>query len=210
MIKILLADDHIIVREGLKKIFEKENDLQLCGEAENANDVLKFLKTNNCDIVLLDINLPDKSGLDIMKEIKKSKPNIKIIILSIYPEDSFAIIAFELGASGYLTKDTSTHVLLNAIRKVSKGGKYISEGVAEKLASKVDGDAVRSPHERLSKRELQVLLLMAKGKTNSEIAKELSLGYNTISTYRTRILEKMEMNSNAALIHYVISKNLLG
>ena len=209
MTKILLADDHIIVREGLKKILDRESDLQITGEAENTNEVLEFFKKNTCDVLILDINLPGKSGLDIMREIKKSKPNVKILILSIYPEDSFAINAFELGASGYLTKDASTEILLKAIRKISHGGKYVSESLADKLASRITTDWGKSPHENLSKREIQVLLLIGKGKTTSEIAKELSLGYNTISTYRARILDKMGMNSNAALIHYTITHNLL-
>lgn len=209
MIKILLVDDHIIVREGLKKILEKETDLEISGEAGNAGEVLDFLKNNECDIVILDINLGARSGLDIVKDIKKINKNIKILVLSIYPEDSFAFNAHKLGVSGYLTKDVSNEELLNAIRRINKGRKYLSETLAEKLALRMDSDEEKPVHEKLSRREFQILLLIGKGKSLINIAKELFLSYNTVYTYRNRILEKMGMNSNAELIHYLIKNNLL-
>jgi len=209
MIKILLADDHSIVRAGLRKILEKETDLHIIGEAENASEVLEFVKNNDCDFITLDINMPGASGLDVLKEVKKIKPKIKVLILSIYPENSFAISAFELGASGYLTKDSTPKELVKAIRKISAGRKYVSEEMTEKLVSRVELKQDKLLHEKLSRRELQVLLLIGEGKTSSEIAEKLCLSENTIATYRARILEKMNMRSSAALIHYVIKNNLL-
>jgi len=209
MIRILLVDDHSVVREGLKKILEKEPDIKVSGEAGNSDEVLKFIKNKDCDIVILDINLPGRSGLDIVKDIKKFNKNIKILVLSIYPEYSFAFKAHKLGVSGYLTKDVTTDELLKAIRKIYNGRKYVSEILAERLASRIDQSEVKQVHEKLSSREFQILLLIGKGKSLTKISEELFLSYNTVYTYRNRILEKMGMNSNAELIHYLIKNNLL-
>ena len=209
MIRILLVDDHSVVREGLKKILEKEPDIKVSGEAGNSDEVLKFIKNKDCDIVILDINLPGRSGLDIVKDIKKFNNNIKILVLSIYPEYSFAFKAHKLGVSGYLTKDVTTEELLKAIRKINNGRKYVSEILAERLASRIDQSEVKQVHEKLSSREFQILLLIGKGKSLTKISEELFLSYNTVYTYRNRILEKMGMNSNAELIHYLIKNNLL-
>jgi two-component system, NarL family, invasion response regulator UvrY len=209
MIKILLADDHSIVRAGLRKILEKESDLQIVEEVENALDVLKFAKKHDCDLIILDINMPGKSGLEVIQDIKKMKPQIKILILSIYPEDSFAINALELGASGYLTKDSTPGELVKAVRRINSGGKYVSESMKDKLVLRIEKEENKILHEKLSKREFEILLLIGEGKTPAQIAEKLNISINTVATYRARILEKMNMHSNAALIHYVIKNNLI-
>ena len=209
MAKILIADDHGIVRAGIRKILEKEIDLQIIGEAGNAYEVLEFVNKKNFDLLLLDINMPGSGGLDLLRKVRKIKPQIKILIVSIYPEETFALNAFELGASGYLTKESTPEELVKAIDKINGGGKYLSEHFGEKLASRIDLTRSKTLHERLSTRETEVLLFIGEGKTTTEISEKLNLSTNTISTYRTRILEKMNMNSNAALIHYVIKNNLL-
>jgi two-component system, NarL family, invasion response regulator UvrY len=209
MLKIVIADDHSILRAGIKKILEKEVDLQVVGEAGNYHEVLELVNKVEFDLLVLDINMPGASGLGILKEIKKIKPQIKILILTIYPEESFAVRAFELGAAGYLTKESTPELLVKAIQKIKDGGKYLSEKLGEKLASRIDVKYSKSFHERLSTRETEVLLLIGEGKTTSEIAQKLSLSINTVATYRARILEKMNLSSNVALIHYVIKNGLL-
>jgi len=209
MAKILIADDHSIIRAGIKKILEKEIDLQVIGEAGNAYDVLEFVNKNDLDLLLLDINMPGANGLGLLREVRKLKPQIKILVLSIYPEESFALSAFELGASGYLTKESTPELLIKAIQKIINGGKYLSEELGEKLASRINLQNSKSLHERLSTRETEVLLFIGEGKSTSEIAKKLGISSNTVATYRARILEKMNMSSNAALIHYVITNDLL-
>lgn len=209
MTKILIADDHGILRAGIKKILEKEVDLQVIGEAKNAYEVLELVNKNECDLLILDINIPGASGLSILRTVKKIKPQIKILILTIYPEESFAVSAFELGASGYLTKESTPKLLVKAIRKIRDGGKYLSEKLGEKLASRIDLQSSKTLHERLSTRETEVLLYIGEGKTSSEIAIQLGISINTIATYRARIMKKMNMRSNAALIHYIIKNELL-
>jgi len=209
MTKIIIADDHSILRAGIKKVLEKEIDLQVIGEAENAHEVLELINKSECDLLILDINMPGSSGLGILRDVRKIKPRIKILVLTIYPEESFAMSAFKLGASGYLTKESTPELLVKAIQKIREGGKYLSEELGEKLASRIDLQNSKNLHERLSTRETEVLLFIGEGKTTSEIAKELGISINTVATYRARILEKMNMNSNAALIHYVIKNELL-
>lgn len=209
MTKIVIADDHSILRAGIKKVLEKEIDLQVIGEAENAHEVLELINKSECDLLILDINMPGSSGLGILRDVRKMKPRIKILVLTIYPEDSFAMSAFKLGASGYLTKESTPELLVKAIQKIRDGGKYLSEELGEKLASRIDLQNSKNLHESLSTRETEVLLFIGEGKTTSEIAKELGISINTVATYRARILEKMNLNSNAALIHYVIKNNLL-
>ncbi len=209
MTKILIADDHSIVRAGIKKIIEKDVTLQVIGEAKNAFEVLQMVEQNECDLIILDINMPGASGLSVLKRVKIIKPRIKILILSIYPEESFAIRAFKLGASGYLTKESSPQLLVKAIYKIRDGGKYLSEKLGESLAARIDLETFRPLHEKLSTRETEVLLYIGEGKTSSEIATQLGVGISTIATYRVRIMKKMSMKSNAALIHYVIKNELL-
>jgi len=184
MTKIVIADDHSILRAGIKKVLEKEIDLQVIGEAENAHEVLELINKSECDLLILDINMPGSSGLGILRDVRKMKPRIKILVLTIYPEDSFAMSAFKLGASGYLTKESTPELLVKAIQKIRDGGKYLSEELGEKLASRIDLQNFKNLHESLSTRETEVLLFIGEGKTTSEIAKELGISINTVATYK--------------------------
>ncbi len=208
MIKILIADDHAIVREGLKQILSETSDIVAAGEASNGQEVLKKIWENNYDMVLLDISMPGRSGLDILKQLKKEKPRLHILVLSMHPEEQYAIRVLKGGASGYLTKESTPHELITAIRTVSKGRKYVSSSLAERLACYLEIKPEEPLVEVLSDREYEVLRMIASGKTVKEIAEELSLSIKTISTYRTRILEKMGMKNNAQLIHYAIQNRL--
>ncbi|MBL7073885.1 response regulator transcription factor [candidate division KSB1 bacterium] len=209
MIKILIADDHILIREGFKKIIDREIDLSVVGEAQNSREVLEFVKQKECDVIVLDISMPGRSGLDVLKELKAINPRINVLILSMHPEERFAIRALKAGASGYITKESAPAELVKAIRKVADGRKYVSETVAEDLTSALVSDKGRALHESLSDREFQVLRLIGLGKTVHDIADELSLSPSTINTYRARILDKMNMRSNVELIHYVIQNKLI-
>jgi DNA-binding NarL/FixJ family response regulator len=209
MIRIFITDDHSLIREGFKKILNEEKDISIIGEAANSRDTMSFVLNNKLDILILDLNLPDKSGLDLLKELKAIKPEIKILILSMHPEDRFAMRVLKSGASGYVTKESAGGELVKAIRKVYNGGKYVSESLAEILAFEVQGNLDKPIHELLSDREFQVLQMIASGKTLAEISGTLSLAVTTVSTYRARILEKLNLHSNAELIHYAITKKLL-
>jgi len=209
MIRVLIADDHPVVRQGLKQILAETADIQVLDEASNAQEVLDCIWNKDYDVVLLDISMPGKSGLDILKEIKRSKSNLHVLVLSMHPEEQYAIRVFKAGASGYLNKESATDELISAIRKVSCGRKYISSTVAEKLAFDLETDSQKPPHEKLSDREYQVLCLLAIGKRVIEIGEILHLSVKTVSTYRTRILEKMQMKSNAELTHYAIKHDLV-
>jgi two-component system invasion response regulator UvrY len=208
MINILIADDHELIREGLKKILKKEPDMQVLGEASNAQQVLEHVKNRKLSIVLLDISMPGPSGLEVLTELRRDYPKLPVLILSMHPEDRFAVRALKAGAAGYVTKDGAVAELVNAIRKVVDGGKYVSPHLAEKLAD--DLEKSQSPlHETLSDREFQVMCMIASGKKTSEIAKELSLSVSTVNTYRTRILEKMKMETNVDLTRYAIENHLI-
>jgi DNA-binding NarL/FixJ family response regulator len=209
MIRIFITDDHSLIREGFKKILNEEKDISIIGEAANSRDTMSFVLNNKLDILILDLNLPDKSGLDLLKELKAIKPEIKILILSMHPEDRFAMRVLKSGASGYVTKESAGGELVKAIRKVYNGGKYVSESLAEILAFEVQGNLDKPIHELLSDREFQVLQMIASGKTLAEISGTLSLAVTTVSTYRARILEKLNLHSNAELIHYAITNKLL-
>jgi DNA-binding NarL/FixJ family response regulator len=209
MIRIFITDDHSLIREGLKKIINDEKDISIIGEAGNAKDTMSFVLSKNIDILILDLNLPDKSGLDLLKELKSLKPELKILILSMHPEDRFAMRVLRAGASGYITKESVGEELVRAIRKVYNGGKYVSESLAEMLAIEIQGGGDKPIHEILSDREFQVLQMIASGKTLAEISETLSLAVTTISTYRARVLEKLNLHSNAELIHYAITNKLL-
>lgn len=209
MIKVFIADDHSLIREGFKKILKDEIDIEIRGEAGNAKDTMDFVLNNNIDVMILDINLPDKNGLDLLKELREFKPDLKILILSMHPEDRFAMRVLRAGAYGYITKESAGEKLVKAIRKVYQGGKYVSETLAEKLAFDLQSDSDKPVHELLSDREYQVFRLIASGKTLAEIADSLSLAVTTVSTYRARILEKLNLRSNAELIHYAITNKLL-
>jgi len=209
-IRILIADDHPIVREGYKKILMSQPDMDVTGEAGNGQEVLDLIQKKDFDLILLDISMPGRSGLEILKELKGQKPHLPVMILSIYPEEQYAVRAFRDGASGYLTKASTPKELISAIRKVSQGGRYVTEALAEKLTYFLHGDAEKAPHEKLSDREYQVMLLIASGKTVTQIAEELCLSVKTISTYRRHILEKMQFSTNAEITMYAIQNKLLG
>ena len=209
MIKVLVADDHAVVRKGLKQIISETPDMIVSGEASNGLEVIKKIKSGKYDVVVLDISMPGKSGLDVLREIKTLNLNLPVLILSMHPEDQYAVRLLQSGASGYLSKERAPRELVTAIRKVSQGGKYITSNVAEELASEIEFDYTIPPHERLSNREFQVMCLIASGKTVTEIAHELFLSAKTISTYRSRILLKMRMSSNAQLTHYAVKNGLI-
>jgi two-component system invasion response regulator UvrY len=209
-IRILIADDHPIVREGYKKILMSQPDMDVTGEAGNGQEVLDLTQKKDFDLILLDISMPGRSGLEILKELKGQKPHLPVMILSIYPEEQYAVRAFRDGASGYLTKASTPKELISAIRKVSQGGRYVTEALAEKLTYFLHGDVDKAPHEKLSDREYQVMLLIASGKTVTLIAEELCLSVKTISTYRRHILEKMQFTTNAEITMYAIQNKLLG
>lgn len=196
MIKILIADDHPIVRQILSDI----SDMEIAGEAVNAQETLDQVRVGGWDVLVLDITMPDRSGFDILKELKHQQPHLPVLVLSIHGEEQFAVRVLKAGASGYLTKENAPAELIKAIRKVVDGGKYISPSLAETLAFNLDVASDRPRHEALSNREFQVMQLMASGKTLTEIAAELSLSAKTISTYRTRLLEKMNLTTNAVII----------
>ena len=209
MIKILVADDHAIVREGLKQIFSEISEMVISDEADNAQEVLNKILKNDYDMVLLDISMPGRSGLDILKDIKSIKPKLPVLILSMHPEEQYAVRVLKSGASGYLTKESASDELITAIRKVSLGGKYVSSALAEKLAFDLENDNEKPLHETLSNREFQVMCMIASGKVIKEIAEELLLSVKTVSTYRARILEKMKMKHNAEIIYYAIKNGLV-
>ena len=209
MIRIIIADDHPIVRAGMKQIISEASDLMVAAEAKDGHKLLSKIRAENFDVVILDITMPHMDGLDVLKQLKIEKPKLPVIVLSIHPEDQYALRVLKAGASGYVTKASAPDELINAIRKVFRGGKYISPTIAEKLAFQLDADFKEMPHETLSDREYQVLCMLASGKTVTEIADELALSVKTVSTYRARILEKMDMKNNAELIHYAVQNRLV-
>ena len=207
--RILLADDHAVVRRGLKQILEAEFKRAAFGEARNAQEALDLLGKEQWDIVVLDITMPGRSGLEVLRESKKLLPRLPVLVLSIHPENQFAVRVLKLGAAGYMTKDSAAEELVEAVKKVLAGGRYVSRSLAETLATNLSSDPVRPPQELLSEREFQVLRLIASGRIASEIAGELALSVKTISTYRSRILEKMGLRNNAELMHYAMEHQLV-
>lgn len=209
MIKVLFVEDHAIVREGLKQILADTTDMIVADEAGDGEESLEKVRRGEFDIVVLDISMPGRSGLEILKELKAIRPDLPVLILSMYPEELYAIRAFKCGASGYLSKESAPTELIIAIRKVSGGGKYISPALAENLAVNLGDDNGKPLHAKLSEREYQILCMIASGKTGKEIASELNLSAKTVSTYRARVLEKMGMHSNAELTHYALQNGLV-
>lgn len=209
MIRILVADDHAIVRNGLKQIVSDTPDMVVAAEASNGQEALNKALEDDYDIVLLDITMPDRSGLDILKEIKSQKPELPVLILSIHPEEQYAVRALKAGAAGYLTKESAPEELTRAMRRVSDGGKYVTSSLAEKLASVLKTSTEEPLHQSLSDREYQVLCMIASGKRVKQIANELLLSTKTISTYRSRILRKMNMNNNIELTRYAMQNQLV-
>jgi len=209
-IRILIADDHPIVRAGFKLVISDTQDMTVADEAGNGQEVLNLIRKKDYDIVLLDISMPGRNGLEVLKDLKAEKPKMPVMILSIYPEEQYAVRALRAGASGYMTKASAPNELIAAIRKISQGGKYISASLAEKLTEYLDEDANKPLHEKLSDREYQVMLLIASGKTVSDIADELCLSVKTISTYRSHIIDKMRLKNNAEITLYAVQNNLIG
>jgi two-component system invasion response regulator UvrY len=208
-LRVLIADDHAIVRAGLKQFLAEVPDITVAGEAGSGTEALELIRQGEWDVVLLDIAMPDMTGIDVLKRLRHDKPDLPVLILSIYPEEQYAVSMLRAGASGYLTKESAPEQLEQAIRKVATGHRYVSPALAELLALEVGGDAGRPAHETLSQREFQVFSKLAAGKAVSEIASELCLSVKTISTYRARILEKMGMKNNAELTYYAIKNHLI-
>ncbi len=208
-IKVFIADDHDVVRQGIKTIISDTSDLSVIGEAENGEEALEKIRGLDVDVLIMDYDMPKKNGLDTLIELKTFCPKLPVIILSVFPEDHYGIRFLKAGASGYLGKSNVTQQLVEAIRRVANGGKYISPNLADRLVSGLNKDSEKLPHENLTDREFQVFHLIATGKRLKAIAEELHLSVNTVSTYRARILEKMEMENNASMIHYAIKNDLI-
>jgi DNA-binding NarL/FixJ family response regulator len=209
MIRVLLADDHAILRRGLIEILIGGLKDVVCGEAENAEQVLSQVRTQNWDLVILDITMPGRSGVDVLADLKRMRAKLPVLVLSTYPEDQYGKRVLKAGASGYLNKSSAPEELIRAIRKVLAGGRYVSEALAEKLALDLHQNQDQPLHETLSERELEVLRMIASGKTVSQVAEQLHLSVTTISTYRARILEKMNMTTSAELMHYALRNHLV-
>jgi two-component system invasion response regulator UvrY len=209
VLKILIADDHTVVRQGLKLILAGAFKATTFGEAQNVLELLDLLKKDNWDALVMDLTMPGNNGLDTLKQIKHDYPQVPVLILSMHPEDQYAVRTLKAGAAGYLTKESASEELVNALHKILRGGKYINASVAEKLLLDLGSETERPPHELLSDREFQVMCLIASGKEVGQIAVELSLSVKTISTYRARIMEKMNMKTNAELTHYAIQNKLV-
>jgi two-component system invasion response regulator UvrY len=209
IIEVIIADDHAIVREGLKQILADTKDIIVKGEADCGLATIKMCREHAFHVLLLDISLPDKSGIEILKQIKKEHPTIAVVMLSMHPEDQYAIRSLKAGASGYLNKQSAPKELVSAIRQVALGLKYINASVAQELANHIDDEHQVTLHETLSDREYQTMTMIASGKAVSDIAKELSLSVKTISEYRSRVLLKMRLKNNAELTHYAIKNQLI-
>jgi DNA-binding NarL/FixJ family response regulator len=209
VIKILIADDHAVVRAGLKQMLAGIDDISIIDEAENGFDAVEKVKKNEYSVVVLDIAMPGKSGLDALKEIKLERPSLPVLMLSMYPEDQYAIRVLRSGASGYLTKECVPDELATAVRVVAQGRKYISPSLAERLALNLDVETKQEPHELLSDREYQVMCMLASGKSLTEISVSLSISVKTVSTYRSRVLEKMKLRNNSELTSYAIEYQLI-
>lgn len=207
--RILIVDDHAIVREGLKQILAEVDDIDVAGEADCASRALQMARTQAWDLILMDISMPDRSGLETLELLKKEHPNVKVLMLSMHRETQYAVRALKSGAAGYLNKQSAPDLLVDAIRLVASGKKYISAEVAQELAREVSGERVSLPHETLSNREYQTLCLIASGQTVTAIADKLALSVKTISMYRARLLKKMQLKNNAELTHYAFKNGLL-
>ncbi|HLK58277.1 MAG TPA: response regulator transcription factor [Chthonomonadaceae bacterium] len=209
MLRILVADDHAVVRRGIKQILEEDLEIETIAEAQNAEEALALVRAQEWDIVILDLNMPGRSGLEVLTELLYYKPHLPVLILSMHPEDQVAVRVLKAGASGYMTKDSAPEELVNAIRKIRGGGRYISPALAETLVFSLQNEVDKPLHEALSHREFEVMRLIARGKPLSQIAGELCLSVKTISTYRTRLLEKLALQSNADITRYALQHHLL-
>lgn len=209
MIKVFVIDDHEIIREGLKMIIREASDLKFAGEAQDGAEGLKKMKTTECDVIILDMNMPDKNGIDLLSDIKNIKPKAHVLMLSIQPEEKFALRALKAGASGYLNKNAALDELVNAIRKVHTRGRYISNSLAEQIAFEVVPEDNLALYDNLSSREKEIMLKIAKGAKVKDVAEELGLSISTVFTYRMRILEKLNLKTNVELARYAIENNLI-
>ena len=209
MIRVLISDDHAILRRGLKEILMRELQDVVCGEAENAQQVLDQVQHEHWDLVILDVTMPGPSGVDVLRDLQRLQPKLPVLVLSMHPEDQYGKRMLKAGASGYMNKDVAPEELIKALRKVLAGGRYVSPALAEKLAVELGEESGRPVHESLSDREFEVLRMIASGKTVSEIAKQLHLSVTTISTYRARILEKMNLTTTAELMRYALRNHLV-
>lgn len=208
-LNILVVDDHAIVREGLKSILAKAENLTVIDEAGNAPDAMALLRKHPCDLVLLDLSLPGKTGVDLLKMIRDELPKVRVLVLSTYPEDQYAVRVLKLGASGYLSKESAPELLVQAIRKVASGGKYVSPAMAERLLNEIGSDVQHAPHELLSDKEFEVFKLIAMGKSLTDIADGMHVSIKTISTHRTRILDKTGFKANADFTRYALQHRLI-
>ena len=209
MIRVVVVDDHAVVREGLKRIISENPGMEVTGEAGDGIEAMKVIHGAPCDVVVLDITMPNRSGLDVLKQLHLESPHLPVLVLSMHSEDQYAVRVLRAGASGYLTKESAPAKLVKAIRKVVRGGRYVSAELAERLAVHLNSDSTKAPHEILSDREYQVLCMIASGKTVTMIGEELELSVKTISTYRVRLLEKLGMKNNAELTRYAIKEGLV-
>jgi DNA-binding NarL/FixJ family response regulator len=209
MIKVVIVDDHAILRRGLTQIITESADMQVVGEADSSAAAMRLLRENPCNVLLLDITLPDRNGIETLKLVRKEFPKIRVLILSMHPENQYAVRALKAGAAGYLTKQSAPAQLVSAIRQVQQGRKYVTPAVAEELAQNVDRDADQPLHQTLSNREFQTLCMIASGKSLTDIALQMSLSVKTVSVYRARLLEKMRLKNNAELTHYAIKNQLV-
>ena len=210
MIRILVADDHSVVRQGIKQIVADSPDMEIAGEAASGQETLQLVRSGSFDVIILDISMPDQNGLDILRELKAESPALKVIILSMHPEEQYAVRSLRDGASAYLTKGSPPEELILAIRTVASGKRYITPSVADRLVTYVENSSQRPLHETLSDREMEILVLIGSGKGVSDIAQELNLSIKTVSTYRSRILLKLNMETNAQLIRYSLQHGLVG
>ena len=209
MIRVFVADDHAVVREGVKRIIAGAGDMTVAGEAATGEDLVGQLTARPCDVVVMDLSMPGLPGLEVLQEIRRSKPKLPVLVLSMYPADQYAVRTLKAGSSGYLHKGGSPDELITAIRTVVTGRRYLTDEVAQCLAAHVDQASEKPPHERLSNREFQVLCLLASGKSASEIAAELELSVKTVSTFRSRVLEKLGLAHNAELVRYALKHHLV-
>ena len=209
MINIVIVDDHAILRRGLSQIISESGDMKVVGEAENSAQALRLLREQPCDVMLLDITLPDRNGIETLKLVRKEQPKLPVLMLSMHPENQYALRALKAGAAGYLTKQSAASQLVSAIRQVNSGRKYVTPAVAEELANSFDRDSERPAHEQLSMREYQTMCMIASGQSLTDMAARMSLSVKTVSVYRARVLEKMRLKNNAEITHYAIKNQLV-
>jgi DNA-binding NarL/FixJ family response regulator len=209
VIRVLVADDHAVVRRGLRQVLAEPGDIEVAAEAGTAAEALERLAAGRFDVVITDLSLPGRGGLELLREMKALQPDLPVLVLSMHPEDQYAVRALKAGAAGYLTKESAPELLVEAVRRAAAGGRYVTPSVAERLARHVEDAREREPHEALSDRELQVFRMLARGRTVSQIGEELSLSVKTVSTYRARVLEKMSLSTNAELMQYAFRRGLV-